>query len=235
MVNEDTASAQPAAEQGSSAGQGKTTEFALAIQVRDVRGKSEARRVRKAGMLPAVVYSRGDKAKSITLSQKDFVRLAEKAKTTQKFLLVSDEKSLDKKEVIVKDIQLSGQTGRVLHADFQLLDNETPVAVDVPVTVTGEAPGVKIQGGVLTTQCREITILSLPKDIPSQIVVSVSELKLGERIRTRDIELPDGVRLKSNPEETVANVISGRAAKLSESEEAASEAAPAESSPAAAK
>lgn len=208
-------------------------DFVLDVENRERTGKLEIKRMRKNGVAPGVLYAGGDKSRPIKFFLKDFVQLAEKAKTSQIFTLKSAEGDV---RAIVKDIQLNGQKDTVQHVDFQLLSDDEVVSVNVPLRVEGEAPGVKKQGGILTTQCREVVIVALPKDIPSEITVSVSELKLGERIRTGEITLPEGVTLKSNPEETVANVISGRAARLAggaagddaASEEAAAEGAGAE-------
>lgn len=188
--------------------------FVLEVEERVRTGKLEIKRMRKDGIAPGVLYSGGDKPRAIKFLLKDFVHLAEKAKTSQIFTLKSKDSSAGDVQAIVKEIQLNCQKDTVQHVDFQLLSEKTPVSVKVPLRVTGEAPGVKNQGGILTTQCREVTIVALPKDIPSEITVSVSGLKLGERIRTGEVNFPDGVTLKSNPEETVANVVSGRAARL---------------------
>ncbi len=200
------------------------SDFTLNIEERAETGKGAARRLRRTGKIPAIVYKGGEKAIPITIEDRQFVQRATRALSSQVFVLEGN--SPAKGKAIVKEIQRDGLKGSVTHVDFVLLEKGRKALVRIPVVVSGEAPGVKQEGGVLTVQCREITALAEPDAIPKELEVSVSELKLGQRIRTGDIELPKGLTLKSSPDETVANVVTSRAAKLSEGEElAAAEAA----------
>ncbi|MCI5064773.1 50S ribosomal protein L25 [bacterium] len=201
-------------EQGEETGEA----FTLSLTSREKSGTTSARNFRKQGYIPAVAYELGKEAIPFLLNAREFYKQASRALTSQVFTLGEGVEALTGRKVLVKEIQRDGLKGNVLHVDFLLLEEKRPSLVTVPVVVTGEAPGVKNQGGVLTTACRQITLLAPPESIPEEIVVSVDALGLGDRIRTKDLELPEGVRLKSSPEETVANVIAGRAAKLGEGE-----------------
>ena len=196
----------------------KEAGFVLTVSPREAGNTAKARNIRKQGLVPCVAYELGKDAISFQVETREFQQLASRALSSQVFELKGDVKELSGRKALVKDIQRSGLKGDVLHVDFLLLEEKRPSLVIVPVVVTGEAPGVKQQGGVLTVQCREVTLLAPPEAIPSEIEVTVDALNLGERIRTKDIELPSGVTLKSSPDETVANVIAGRAAKLGEGE-----------------
>ena len=189
-------------------------DFTLTIETRKGSGKTEAARLRRTGFIPAIGYRGGKDAVPFTVDHREFTKQASRALPSQVFTLSGDSPASGM--ALVKDIQQEGLKGQVTHVDFLLLEAGEPAVVKVPVVIVGDSPGVKNEGGVLNTQCREVVVLSEPKDIPQEIEVSISELKLGDRIRTGDIKLPDGVVLKSNPDETVANVISGRAAKLAE-------------------
>lgn len=189
-------------------------DFTLNIDTREAIGKTDASRLRRNGRIPAVGYRAGEKAIPFSVEQKQFLKSASKALPSQVFKLEGSSEA--KGMALVKDIQREGLKGKVLHIDFLLLKSGEPAVVNVPIVITGTAPGVKNEGGVLNTQCRKIVVLSPPESIPDEIEVSIGELNLGDRIRTGDIKLPDGVVLKSSPEETVANIISGRAAKLAE-------------------
>lgn len=191
-------------------------------------GKRSARLMRQDGFLPAVVYGSGveagskskEKAQggkpeslSVVLNSRQFVRLATRSKSSQIFNISSSVDKLNGMKVIVQDIQKDHLKGKVLHVDLQALEESTLVKLRIPLKVVGEAFGVKNEGGVLTTSARSITVRCLPKNIPSIVEVDISDLRIGGRVRTRDIQLPEGVELRSNPLETVANIVAGRKAK----------------------
>ncbi len=203
--------------------------FEISVTSRESQGTRQARNLRKTGEIPAVVYSRGEKALPISISSREFVHVAQKALPSQVFKLKSDDSQLANLDALVKDIQIDGQSGKVLHVDFQRLHPGQAVSVKIPLLVEGEAPGVKNEGGVLTKFTRDILVSCLPDSIPSTITINVSNLGLGQRIQACDIELPKGATLLGNPSETVVNVIAGREARLAESGDGAgAEAAPAD-------
>lgn len=194
------------------------TDFILEAQSRSTVGTSKSRALRKSGLVPSIVYSRGESGKKILVRDRDFVALATKARPTQVFTIKSEDKDLDGTQALVQDIQQEAKTGKVLHVDFLELHAGEEVIISVPLSVVGEADGVKNQGGILEIHLRELTITCLPKNIPQEIVVDVSHLSLGERIQAKDIELPEGVSLRGEGTETAVNVVVGRAAKLAASE-----------------
>jgi large subunit ribosomal protein L25 len=195
----------------------------LSVNKRISKGSSASNRTRSGGMLPAVVYNRAGNI-SIEMSTKEFVHAGEKSRTSQVFEFVSEDKELNGAKVIVKDIQKNFLKGSVQHVDFQRLIEGEAVAVWVPLNVHGESVGVKKEGGILTTSCHRIRAKCLPDCIPQIIDVDISSLKLGERIRTGELTLPEGVTLVGNPKENVAGVVSGRQSRLMQ-QAAANEAA----------
>jgi large subunit ribosomal protein L25 len=185
----------------------------LTTRSREKLGTARARNYRKEGLVPAVAYELGKPSIAFLLEDRDFRQKATKALTSQVFTLTGEVKDVDGRKALVKEVQRDGLKGDVLHIDFLLLEERRPASVIVPVVVSGEAPGVKQEGGVLNVQCREVTVFAAPESIPSEIEVSVASLRLGQRIRAKDIEMPEGVVLRSSPEETVANVVTSRASK----------------------
>ncbi|MCB0318931.1 MAG: 50S ribosomal protein L25 [Bdellovibrionales bacterium] len=183
----------------------------LDIKSRDRRGSSASRQYRRQGMLPGVIYSGGKAAKSILVPYKEFYQAAKKSKTSQVFSFKSDDKELDGVSAVVRDLQKEFTREAVLHVDFQLLEEGSAVRVKVPLEIVGVAFGVKNEGGILQVSARDVTINSLPKNIPSVLKVDVTDLKLGYRIKTGDINLPEGVTLAGNSAETVVSVVSTRA------------------------
>ncbi len=186
-----------------------------------------SKRLRKEGKIPVALYKGGEEPYHGAMGYRQFFQAASKSLSSQVFTVKSDG-SFGTKKALVKEIQRHPVKGDVLHVDFQILEDGVPAKVRVPVKTKGIAPGVKLDGGVFTTQCREVTLLSPPEKIPNELEVDVSHLRMGQRITTGDIELPEGVVLSSTPEETVANVVTSRAVKLAAEEDAAAAEAAAE-------
>lgn len=198
----------------------------LSVAKRPVVGSGESRRNRKVGKIPAVCYSKAVGTVGIEINEREFIRFAETSRSSQVFTFTSEDAALNSKEAIVKEVQRDFVNGKVLHVDFQILEEGTSVRVSIPVKVVGEPEGVKNQGGVLTVVGRSIDVTCLPNIIPGHIEVDVTALKLGDRLRAGDIKIPEGSKLKANPQEVIATVMSSRASAIQAETEAKS-AAPA--------
>jgi large subunit ribosomal protein L25 len=166
-------------------------EAVLEATVRDSRGKNEARRTRAAGRVPGVVYGAAGEgasreATAIAVEPKALLRIlhSESGANTLIALKVAGQSEA---RVLVKEYQLDPVTHQVLHADFYRIAMDRVLRVTVPVTVKGEAPGVKQQGGILEFVHRIIEVECLPADIPEHVEINVSELMLHQGIRVRDV------------------------------------------------
>ena len=190
----------------------------IKIFKRSDSGSRSCRRLRRAGQIPAVLYGAASETVSVALDARQFIRLAQKSRSSQVFEIDSDETSLSKEKVIVKAVQSDATSDQVIHVDLQKLTEGKEVKVRIPLKITGEAYGVKTEGGVLTAWCREILVWTLPSNIPDIIEIDVTNLKIGQRIRTGDIALPKACKLASNPLETVASVVSSRISRTQEGE-----------------
>jgi large subunit ribosomal protein L25 len=166
-------------------------EAVLEALIRDSFGKNEARRTRRGGRVPAVLYgATGEgatkEARPISVDPKALLRILHSesgANTLISRKLTGEHDS----RVLVKDYQLDPVTHQVLHADFYRIAMDRAIQVTIPVAVKGEPKGVKQQGGVLEFIRREIMIECLPGDIPENVEIDVSELMLHQGIRVRDI------------------------------------------------
>jgi large subunit ribosomal protein L25 len=185
-------------------------DFTLEIHERHESGSAGTRRVRRQGFIPGVAYHRGEESLQVQVPYNEFVHLAQAARPSQVFSLKSISGKLNGKAVIVKEIQKDYLSGQVLHVDFQTLKEDEELVVRVTVHFNGEPTGVKNQGGILTIATHEIGVSCLPKDIPASIEVDVTGLALGDSIHARDINLPEGVTLVDNPEETIVSVVATR-------------------------
>jgi large subunit ribosomal protein L25 len=192
---------------------GAVADFTLEVHRRDATGKAANRRYRHQGLVPGVVYHKGEDSVPALLAQREFVQLAQQAKRSQVFILKSADQSLDGRPVIVREVQRDYLKGSVIHVDLQALTDDEEITVRVPVQLQGEAPGVKNEGGILAFVTHELGVSCFPKDIPQTIAIDISELHLGGSIHASQVGLPSGVRLVDDPEETIVSVVAARATK----------------------
>src|SRR3954466_7625771 len=163
-------------------------EAILEAQVRETFGKNEARRTRREGKVPAVLYGGGNGtgATPIAVPPKALLKILH-SESGQNTLISLKLAGAGDNRVLVKDYQLDPITHEVLHVDFLPIAMDKLLQVTIPIIVHGEPKGVKQQGGILEFIRREIVIECLPADIPEHIDVDVSELMLHQGVRVRDI------------------------------------------------
>jgi large subunit ribosomal protein L25 len=162
-------------------------EAILEAQARDTFGKNEARRTRRGGHVPGVLYGGGGKgATPIAVQPKALLKILH-SEAGQNTLISLKLAGAGDNRVLVKDFQLDPVTHEVLHVDFLRIAMDKLLQVTIPIVVHGEPKGVKQQGGILEFIRREVEIEVLPADIPEHIDVDVSELMLHQGIRVRDI------------------------------------------------
>jgi large subunit ribosomal protein L25 len=178
----------------------------LKVEKRESVGKGAARRVRRAGKIPAILY--GDDGKSIALSveTKDFVTLLHSEGGSHVILRLNIEGSKESPTVIIKDIQRHPIKDSFLHIDFQKIGLDEKITATVPIVAEGESPGVK-QGGILQRHLWEVEIEALPKNIPDHIAVDISNLEMGESIHVSDIPKPEGVEFVTDGKEVVLSIL----------------------------
>ena len=205
-------------------------EAVLDAQTRDTFGKNEARRTRREGKVPAVLYGgAGGGANPIAVSPKELLKILH-SESGQNTLISLKLAGAGDTRVLVKDFQIDPVTHEVLHADFYRVAMDKLLRVSIPILVHGEAAGVKQQGGVLEHIRREIEIECLPADIPENVVVDVSELMLHQGVRVRDIAASPKWKPISDPDLMLVHVIMPKAEEAPAPAEAAAAApaAPAE-------
>jgi large subunit ribosomal protein L25 len=202
--------------------------FQLEISKRGDTAPSVTKRLRKDGKIPAVVYHRGEDSLPGYVGYKEFVRLAEQAKTSQVFTFKSDEPKFNGQSALVRDIQKDNLSGKVLHIDFQSLKDDEQIRVTVPLRYIGDAYGVKTEGGMLAIHTHELTVSCFPKDIPLVIEVDITSLKINAHIHASDLTLASGVNLISGrEEEPLISVVAMKEEEAAKTPDAAAAAAPA--------
>jgi large subunit ribosomal protein L25 len=200
----------------------------LEAQPRVGGNKNDARRVRKGGKIPAVVYGAGKNSVPVSVDPRHVSRILHSASghNTIFDLALDGERT----KAMIVDWQYEPIKGALLHIDLKRIAMDQKLTVMVPIVLKGEAAGVKQQGGILEQVTREVEIECLPADIPTQIELDVSELVFGKVLRVSD--LPHGEKLKflTDANQPVAHVISVKeeVAPTAEAVAAEATAAPAE-------
>jgi len=177
---------------------------------REEFGKNAARRLRRAGRIPAIVY--GDQGPAIPVAvepRKIFQILQSEAGHNAIFTL--EIKGKAPARVMLRDWMLDPVDGELLHVDMVRVARDTKLRLKVPVHVTGEAKGVKVQGGVFEFMLREVELECLPDDIPEHITVDVTELTIGKNLRVSDLPLSSKVKVLTDSARVVAHVVALRA------------------------
>jgi large subunit ribosomal protein L25 len=200
-------------------------EVVLEATSRDTLGKNEARRVRREGLVPAVLYGgstdgAGKGATPIAVNPKALLKILHSESGANTLISLKLPGSGDTR-VLVKEYQLDPVTRKVLHADFYRVAMDRAIQVTIPVTVKGEPKGVKQQGGILEFIRREIEIECLPGDIPEHVEVDVSELMLHQGIRVRDIPVDAKWKAVSDADMMLVHVIMPKAEEVAAPAEAA--------------
>ena len=157
-------------------------------------GKNEAGRIRREGRIPAVVYGEAQQAEPVSVDPKELLRILRSESGANTLISLKIDGQGDAR-VLVKEYQIHPVDHDLLHADFYRVAMDKVLRVAVPVHLSGEARGVKAQGGIVDFVHREVIIECLPGDIPEHITVDVTELMLHDGIRVRD--LPTGGRWKA--------------------------------------
>src|SRR4249919_648177 len=182
-------------------------EAVLEAQARDTFGKNEARRTRRSGQVPGVLYGGDGKAATpISVAPKALLKILH-SESGQNTLIALKLAGAGDSRVLVKDFQLDPITHEVLHVDLVRIAMDKLLQVTIPIVVHGEPKGVKQQGGVLEFIRREVVIEVLPADIPEHIDVDVSELMLHQGIRVRDVVTNPKFKAVSEPDLMLVHVI----------------------------
>jgi large subunit ribosomal protein L25 len=181
------------------------TRNTLSAKARSGAGKGSARRLRAEGLVPAVVYGRHLQAP--THIAVDPVAVKKAIATPHKFntLLTLQLEGQPERLVLLKDYQQDPVTREMLHVDFIDVRENEQVKVSVPLVLVGRPVGIT-EGGILSQTRRELELFALPSSIPEKIEADVSNLKIAQSLHINEVKLPQGVRVKSLVNYTVAVV-----------------------------
>lgn len=202
-------------------------DLTVAAEVRDSRGKNEARRLRAKGSVPAVVYGGASGPAPVAVNPKEVSRILH-SKTGHNTIFNMSITGGETTPVMIVDWQFDPIKDALLHVDLKRIDLNQRIVVKVPVVTQGDPRGVKIQGGIHEVVTREIEIECLPDDIPEEFTVNVSELMIGQSVRAGDIPMKESMKLLSPSDAVISHVVSLRAEETTTAETGGPAAATAE-------
>jgi large subunit ribosomal protein L25 len=181
-------------------------EVVLDVEPRTEFGKNPSRRLRRAGRIPGIVYGSSKPPVPITVDPRQVERVLRSESGMNTVFLLHLAGKDQRRHAMIKAYQTDPVTNRLQHADFIRIQMDEVIQVSVPIAPAGEAPGVKLDGGILDIPLREIRIESLPADIPDTIPMDISALKIGDAIRVSDLRVGARVRILTDPHQVVAVV-----------------------------
>ena len=173
----------------------------LTAQVRSETGRTAVKKIKGQGFVPAVIYSHNETPVSLQVGARDIDTLLSHA-VGEHLLVELEIAGGTNRLAIIQEVQHHPVTQAVLHVDFHGVSANEEIESSVPVEAVGEPVGVKSFGGILEQLVRQITIKCLPKDLPEVINVDVSEMKVGDSLHVKDLQLPAGVTAEE-PDVTV--------------------------------
>jgi large subunit ribosomal protein L25 len=197
------------------------TQEIIQIALREGTGKAASKGLRKAGMIPAVIYGLNEPPVAVAISPKVVARIIASEAGMNSLIHVQREGTEIKRHVIIKDVQRDPVTRRLVHIDLMRVDPDHKVKVKVRIVLKGTPIGVK-EGGLLDFTHREIEVECLPSFIPAHVDVNIDHLKVGEALRLDQLNLDAHLTVHGDAHNVICCVVGKKA-----EEEVAAEAAPA--------
>ena len=180
-------------------------------------GKNASRRIRKEGKIPAILYGPKTDNVSLILNKKDLFNILKTESGENTIFKVAFDS--DKRDVMIKALQQDVVSDEILHVDLIQIALDKIIRVMVPLVLMGEAVGVKAEGGFVDFVTREVEIECLPKNIPENIEVDISELHMNQSVKLETLPEIEGVRFTNDPQMIIALVKAPSVAEEIEEEE----------------
>jgi large subunit ribosomal protein L25 len=177
----------------------------LTVEPRDGRGKGAAKRLRRAGRVPAILYGGVSEPLALSVAPKDLQRVLHHGGGGVLVHLRFPGEA-EPRTAVVRDLQFDPVRESLVHVDLQAVRMDEEITVEVPVHVVGEAVGVKEQSGILAILLRTVEVACLPTLIPERLDVDVSGLRIHDVVTVADLRLPEGVRVTTAAGQAVATV-----------------------------
>lgn len=192
----------------------------LEVELREPGTTNAAKRLRRAGMIPATLYGGDRVTRSIAVSPRSVIEIL-RSETGQNSILSLKVGDGKEQTALIHEYQVDPVSSRLLHADFRRIAMDVAVEVDVPAEIVGEAPGVRIDKGIMDQIIRELHVRCLPGAIPDHFPADVSELEIGDSLHVGDLPVPEGVEVLTDLESTLLTIAPPAAEEEIEEEEGA--------------
>ena len=192
------------------------SDLTLKYSLRDKTGTSASKQIRLKGRIPAILYGK-ETNRSLSVNDKEMRILLRKAAGTSSLMRLIGESGEDEL-VLIKELQEDKIRDKILHIDFVEVKRGEDLETSIPLSLTGEAEGVKTHGGILEVLADDIEIRCRPSKLPSAIELDISNLGLGENLQVKDLPIIEGVSYTSS-EETILVSCVGSASGRSGSDE----------------
>ncbi len=180
-------------------------ELVLEAEKREKSTKGTIRALRRGGRVPGIVYGEKEAPVALTINEKALQQVIHSERGRNALITLQIAKTSH--PVLVKEIQRHAITRAILHIDFHRVSLKQKVEASVPIHVKGEAPGVKLGGGVLEHLVREVRVRCLPTEIPAALDLDVSALQIGQAVKAKDLKVPAGVELLLDAEAMIINIV----------------------------
>ena len=180
-------------------------DFKVQAKLREGRGKNDARRARRDGMVPITVYGGGSETVAAVAPARDLAAIL-RSESGRNTIFTIDVDGVGASEVMFHDRQIDPVKGRLIHADLARLVKGQKIVVTVPLHLVGEPIGVKEKQGVLEQIIREIEIRCEPREIPDTLDVDVSNLDVHDLLHVSDITVAEGIEILTDAEQVIATV-----------------------------
>ncbi len=179
------------------------------MELREELGKIKVKDLRGKGFVPAVVYKEGKESQAIKVANRQLLQLLHQHRLEGMVinLKIKDDKESNGRPCLIKEIQYDPVLGDIIHVDFNEISLTKIIKINVPVTAKGDPVGVKQEGGSLEHVLWEIEIECLPMDIPKEIEVDVTQMKMGDSIHIKDITFSPKIKVLNDPSATVMQVV----------------------------
>lgn len=204
-----------------------SVQYEINAEPRTARGTAASRRYRHEGKIPAVIYGAGKDNQDLLLDHNDMIHKLQVEAFHSAIIEVKTDQGVE--QAIVRDVQMHPYKAQVMHVDLQRVSATEELHIEVPVHLIGaeEAPGVRLQGGILSQMINEVEIECLPKDLPESLEIDVSALEMHDTVKLSDIQIPEGVTLialaHGGEDQPVATIAAPKAAEEEEEVEGVEE------------
>jgi large subunit ribosomal protein L25 len=191
----------------------------IVVHKRDVTGTRAAKRLRKSGLIPGVIYGHGKDAVLIAVEPHVLRDALGTSAGMHAVLDVTFEGQKRGHKAIVKELELDRVKNNVVHVDLQEIRLDETIETTVSIRFEGESKGVKA-GGMLDESTREVTVKGVVTSIPEHLVLDISELDMNETLKVADLQIPEGIEVLDDPEEVLCSVLPPRKVEVEEGAEA---------------